>query len=191
MVYRILRRQNVEADRVTGLVVRGQALVVLIDDVALLLHAHYNLEQRLLDLLLRDQLLVAACRKQRCLIEQVFEVCTGETGGRLGNFRELDIRVELLVAGMYLEDSLTALDIRCADIDLTIKATRTQQRVIQNILAVGGCDDDNAARGTPAQTAFRAAVPAGGYDCGAENRSDSALPLPDCSTRHAGFPHRR
>ncbi len=29
MVYRILRRQNVEADSVTGLVVRGQALVVL------------------------------------------------------------------------------------------------------------------------------------------------------------------
>ena len=128
----------------TGLVVRGQALVVLVDDVALLLHAHYNLEQRLLDLLLRDQLLVAACRKQRCLIEQVFEVCTGEAGGRLGNFRELDIRVELLVAGMYLEDSLTTLDIRCADIDLTVKTARTQQCVIQNILAVGGCDDDNA-----------------------------------------------
>ena len=144
MVYRILRRQNVEADRVTGLVVRGQALVVLIDNMALFLHAHYNLEQRLLDLLLRDQLLVAACRKQRCLIEQVFEVCTSETGSRLGNFRELDIRVELLVAGMYLEDSLTALDIRCADIDLTVETARTQQRVIQNILAVGGCDDDNA-----------------------------------------------
>ena len=70
--------------------------------------------------------------------------CTGETGGRLGNFRELDIRVELLVAGMYLEDSLTALDIRCTDIDLTVETARTQQRVIQNILAVGGCDDDNA-----------------------------------------------
>ena len=137
MVHRVLRGQDVEADRVTGLVVRGQALVVLVDDVALLLHAHYDLEQRLLDLLLRDQLLVAACRKQRCLIEQVFEVCTGETGGCLGDLGELDIRVELLVAGMYLEDSLTALDIRCADIDLTVETARTEQRVIQNILAVG------------------------------------------------------
>ena len=45
---------------------------------------------------------------------------------------------------MYLEDSLTALDIRCADIDLTVETARTQQRVIQNILAVGSCDDDNA-----------------------------------------------
>ena len=45
---------------------------------------------------------------------------------------------------MYLEHSLTALDIRCADIDLTVETARTQQRVIQNILAVSGCDDDNA-----------------------------------------------
>lgn len=59
----------------------------------------------------------------------------------LAIFRELDIRVELLVAGMYLEDSLTALDIRCADIDLTVETARTAQRVIQNILAVVACDD--------------------------------------------------
>ena len=57
---------------------------------------------------------------------------------------QLDIRVKLLVARMNLEDRLAALDIRRADIDLTVEAARTQQRVVQDILAVGRGDDDNA-----------------------------------------------
>ena len=126
------------------LVEGGQALILLGDDVALLLHAHDHLEQGFLDLLLRDQLLVAARCQQRGLIEQVLKVCAGEAGGRLGDIRELDVRIKLLVARMHLEDRLAALDIRRADIDLTVKAARTQQRIVQNILAVGRGDDDDA-----------------------------------------------
>ena len=144
MMHRILRRQHMEANRVSRLMVGGQALVLLGDDVALLLHTHNHLEQGLLDLLLRDQLLVAAGCQQRRLIEQVLEICTGEACGRLGNIRKLDVRIKLFVARMHLEDRLATLDVRCANIDLTVKAARTQQRIVQNILSVGRSDDNNA-----------------------------------------------
>lgn len=109
MVHRVLRRQHMEADRMARFVEGGQALILLGDDVALLLHAHDHLEQGFLDLLLRDQLLVAARRQQRRLVEQVLEVCAGEAGGRLGDIRELDVRIKLLVARMHLEDRLASL----------------------------------------------------------------------------------
>ena len=48
---------------------------------------------------------------------------------------------------MDLEDLLTALDIRQAHIDLTVKAARTQQGLIQNVSAVGGRHDDDAVVG--------------------------------------------
>ena len=45
---------------------------------------------------------------------------------------------------MHLEDRFASLDVRRTDIDLTVKAARTQQRVVQNVLTVGRGDDDNA-----------------------------------------------
>ena len=55
---------------------------------------------------------------------------------------EVDIRTHGLVARMHLEDLLTALDIGIAHQDLTVEPARTQQRRVQNILAVGGGNDD-------------------------------------------------
>ena len=144
MVHRILRGQHVEANRVTGLVVGGQALILRVDDMGALLHAHDHLEHRILDLLARDQLLVAACRQQSCLIEQVFEIGAGEAGGGACDLHKVDIGIKLLAARVHLEDGLTADDIGCADIDLTVEAAGTEQCVIQNVLTVGCRDDDDA-----------------------------------------------
>ena len=51
---------------------------------------------------------------------------------------------------MDLEDLLTALDIRQAHIDLTVKAARPQQGLIQNVGTVGGRHDDDAVVGLKA-----------------------------------------
>ena len=45
---------------------------------------------------------------------------------------------------MDFEDSLSALDIRQADINLPVKPAGTQQSIIQNIGTVGSCHDDDA-----------------------------------------------
>ena len=45
---------------------------------------------------------------------------------------------------MYLQDCLASDDVGCADIDLPVKASRAQKRIVQDILAVGRGDDDNA-----------------------------------------------
>ena len=128
----------------TCFVISGQALLAVCHDAGLLFRAHDNLQEGILNILHANQALVAACRQQSCLIEQIFQIRAGETSGRLCNRVKANIRIKLLAARMYLQNVLAALHIRCADINLTVKTSRTQQRRIQNILTVGRCDDDDA-----------------------------------------------
>ena len=45
---------------------------------------------------------------------------------------------------MNLEDFLSPADIRQADVNLPVKAAGTQERIIQNIRAVGGRHNNDA-----------------------------------------------
>src|SRR5699024_4870257 len=78
------------------------------------------------------------------LIHQVFQICTSKAGSGLGNHRKVYVKAQGLVAGVNLQDLLTALYVGVADHDLTVKPARTQQGRVQDIPAVGGGDDDDA-----------------------------------------------
>ena len=80
--------------------------------------------------------MLASHCQQSGLVHQVFKVCTGEAGSTLCNGLEVNIVRQRLTACMDLEYGLPALYIGHADIDLTVKTTRAQQRVIENIRAV-------------------------------------------------------
>ncbi len=45
---------------------------------------------------------------------------------------------------MNLQDGDAAIDVRIADRNLTVETTGTQQRGVQNVLAVGSCHHNNA-----------------------------------------------
>ena len=149
-MHRILRRQAAGGNRVSGLVVSGQTGLLLSHDAALLLRSHDDLEEGILDLVHGDAAAVAACGEQCRLVEQILQIRAGKSGGGFGNRIKVDIACERLAARMDFEDLLTTLHIRCADIDLTVKASRTEQRRIQNVLTVGRRDDDDTFVGAEA-----------------------------------------
>ena len=140
----ILRFEHVEEDSVTCLVIGCELLLLVAHDLALLLRADDDLDGRFLDLLHGDRLFVGSRRQKGCFVEQVFEVCAGESGGRLGDRAELDVGSQRLLARVYLEDRFTAVDVGIADDDLTVESAGTQQRRVEYVGTVGRRDQDNA-----------------------------------------------
>ena len=71
------------------------------------------------------------------VVDQVLQVGTGKTGGALGDDLQGHIRGQGLVFGVDLQDLLTALHVRQAHIDLTVKTAGAQQSLIQDVGTVG------------------------------------------------------
>ena len=130
--------------RMACLVVGGELFLLRGDHAALLLGACHHLHGGFLDILHGNGLAVAAGSQQRGLVDKVLQVCTGKTGGALGDDLQGYIRCQRLVSGMDFQDLLAALDVRQAHIDLAVKAAGAQQRLIQNIGTVGGRHNDDA-----------------------------------------------
>ena len=68
-----------EQDRVTGLVICRNLLLLLGDDLALLLRADSNLDKRLIDVRLADKLPVVAGCINRRLVHQILQIGTGKS----------------------------------------------------------------------------------------------------------------
>ena len=94
MMHRILRRQDMET---TCFVICCQALILLGNDMALFFHTHHDFEQGLLDLILGNQLFIAARCQQCCLVEQILQIRAGKSGRGFSDIRELDIRTTRLL----------------------------------------------------------------------------------------------
>jgi hypothetical protein len=135
---------------VARLMVGGQLLFLGSHNTALLLGACHDLHGSFLDILHGDGLAAAAGSQQSGLIDQVLQVSTRKTCGALCDDPEGDIGSQRLILGVDLEDLLAALDIGQAHIDLTVKAARTEQGLIQNVGTVGGCHHDDAIVGLKA-----------------------------------------
>ena len=141
---------EIARDGVACLMVGSQAALLIGDNMALFLRAHHDLDRGFLDFLLGDGLLALTGGQQRSLVDEVFQISAGETSGGAGNRLEAHIGAEGFVLGMDAENLLTALHIGQADIDLTVKTAGTQQRLIQNIRAVGGGHYDDTIVGIKA-----------------------------------------
>ena len=146
----VLRGQDVHRDGVARLVDGSELFLVLRDDAAVLLRAGDDFNERVLEILHRDDAAALACRKERALVEQVRKVSPGESGGRLGEGCKIDVVGQRLVAGMYLQDGLAAAPIRAADVDLPVETAGAEQRRVENVLPVGRGDDDDALVGREA-----------------------------------------
>ena len=116
-----------------GLVVRRQAARTLGHDAALLLRAHDDLQDRLVDIRLHDEAALAARGHDGSLIEQVLQIRTGKAGRAARDALEIHIVAQRLAAGVDLQDLLAALDIGQTHIHAPVKAAGAQQRVIENV----------------------------------------------------------
>ena len=126
------------------LVVSGELSGAVGHLLALLLRAHTDLEDGLLDVRAGDKALAPAHSQKRGLIHQVLQVRAGKAGCPLRHGVEIHIVTQRLAAGVDLQDGLAPADIGQADVDLAVETAGAQQGVVKDIRAVGGCHDDDA-----------------------------------------------
>ena len=150
LVDRVLGLAVVGRDGVAALVIGGEPLFLLGDDLGLLFGAGNDLDGRLLDVLLDDGLAALAGGEEGGLVHEVLEVRAGKAGGGFRDGAQVDVKAQRLVAGMYLEDLLAALDVGIVDDDLPVKAAGAQQGGVEDIAAVGRGDDDDPLVGAEA-----------------------------------------
>ena len=67
-----------------------------------------------------------------------------EKPGALGDGLDVDVVGEALVLGVHLENLDAALDVRVVDGHLAIEATGAEEGGVEDVRAVGCCDDDGA-----------------------------------------------
>ncbi|MNI20507.1 hypothetical protein D3C73_739920 [compost metagenome] len=135
--------QEVADNGMTCFVVGHDAFLAVADNAAALLGTDDDAVNGFIDFAHADILAVTAGCKEGCFIEQVLQISTGEAGSALRNDIQLNVFGQRLVAGVNLQYSFTAFDIRTVNRDLTVKTSRTKQRRIKNVCAVGSRDDNN------------------------------------------------
>ena len=131
-------------DGVAGFVIGGQLLFVLGHGHGAALGAHHDLVLGVLEFGMGDKALVAPCRHQGRLIDQVHQIGTRETGRTAGQHLEVHIGRQRHLAHMYLEHLFAARHIGVRHHDLAVEAAGTQQRRIEHVGTVGRGNQDDA-----------------------------------------------
>ena len=144
-VHAVDRRQQLAAQRVAGLVVGDDALLVRVEH-APRLHAGDHALERGVEVGGRDRARAAAGGEDRRLVADVREVGARQPAGLLGDEVEVDV-LQRLVARVHREHALTALDVGRHDEHLAVEAAGAQQRRVELLEQVRGRDHDDAPAG--------------------------------------------
>ena len=127
----------------TGLVIGGELLGVLGHHAALFLGACDDLQHGFVNGVHADEGDTLAGREESGFVQQVLQVCAGEACGGLGDGVELHILGQGFVPGVDPQDLFTALDVGQTHIDLSVETAGTQEGGVQDVGAVGSCQDDD------------------------------------------------
>ena len=128
----------------SALVVGGDLLLVLGDDLALAARAAHHAVGGLFQGVIGNNVAADAGGKQGGLVEHIGQVCARHAGGALGQLSYVHFLCQRLILRMHAQDLLASGKIRVGDRNLAVKAAWAQQRRVQDIGAVGGGDEDNS-----------------------------------------------
>ena len=120
-----------------GFMIGGTLFIRFRDDSALFLRSHDDLVDPLVQFKVPDHVFSRTSRQNRRFVEQIGKIGPGEPARHAGDHLEIDVGGQGLIAGMDLEDRLSALDVGQIDVDLPVKTSGTEQRTVQNIRTVG------------------------------------------------------
>src|SRR2546430_1931730 len=133
--------EELEAERMAGLVVGNDPLFFLGDDPRAALRAEGDLLERLLEVDLSDLLLVAARGEDRGLVDDVREIRAREARRDLPDTKQVDVLVEGLTAHVHVEDGLAALDVGAVEHDLAVEPAGPEERRVEDVRAGRGGRD--------------------------------------------------
>ena len=143
-VKRISTFNHCSNHRVAGFVICGNALFMLTDDQRLSRDAHQDLIFGIFEIFVRDRLLVHTGRIQSSFVDQIRKICARKSRRASCDDGYIDILSQLHLAGMHPQDLLAPLHVGQIHRDLPIETARTQQRRIENVRPVRGCDQNDA-----------------------------------------------
>ena len=128
----------------SGLVIRGDAFLLIRDNHALTLGSHHDLVFRNLEVHHSDHFFVVAGGVQGCFINNVGKVGAGKSGRAAGDDVNIDALVQRYLAGMNFQNAFASTDVRAADDDAAVKTSGAEQRRVQYIWPISRCDQNNA-----------------------------------------------
>eukprot|EP00968_Pinguiococcus_pyrenoidosus_P027603 scaffold7384_cov236-Pinguiococcus_pyrenoidosus.AAC.3 len=138
-------RGGVDArERVARLVVGDDALGEVVAAVFVLAEADHDLLKGEAEVLVVDRGRVAARGEHGAFVHEVLQLGAGEAHGAGGPVIEADAFVEGTAASVHAQDLLPAHLVGHVDANLAIEAAGTQQRRVEDVLAVGGGEHEDA-----------------------------------------------
>src|SRR5579864_1841693 len=143
LVDRVVLRHRHADDGVARLVVGGHLLLGLAHHHRAPLGAHHDLVLGLLEFVHANDALVGARGEERRLVDEIGQVCAGESRGAARNERRFHIVGEWYAAHVHAQDLLAAAHVRQRHHHLSIETAWPQQCRIEHVGAVGGGDDDD------------------------------------------------
>ena len=94
-----------------------------------------------------DRGFVLADREDRRVVEDTIDVRAGETNGSLGQGAEINVWIDMLVAGVDLENRFASFLVGQGNRDGAVKASRTAKSRVKDVVAVRRGDDKDAGVG--------------------------------------------
>ena len=127
-----------------GFVICGNALFMLTDDQRLSRDAHQDLIFGIFEIFVRDRLLVHTGRVQSSFVDQIRKICARKSRRASCDDGYIDILSQRNFTDVNGENSFAAFDVGTSHNDAPIETARTQQRRIENVRPVRGCDQNDA-----------------------------------------------
>ena len=131
--------------RMTAFVPRRDAAILVGHGVRTPFAAPEHLITRLFHIHMRHGLTIRAHRQEGGFIQEVCQISTRETGRAACDAFQIHILAQLHLVGMHLQDCQAAFGGRQIHHNLAVKTTRTRQRRVQHIHAVGRRHHNHAA----------------------------------------------
>ena len=145
---RVLAQRGDEG--VTGLVIGGDALLLVGEEHGFALGTHHDLVLGDFKVVHVDGLAVEAGGGEGGLVDHVGEVGAGEARCSASEDVEVDVFGHGDLLGVDLEDLFAATDVGTIDDDATIEAAGAEKSGVENVGAVGRGDEDDAVVGLEA-----------------------------------------
>ena len=130
--------------RVAALVVGGDLLLVLRDDLAGSTRAADHAVRGLLQRIRGDHVAADAGGEQRGLVKHIRQVRTRHARGALGQSIQVDVLGQRLVLRVHLQNLGTAREVRVGYRNLAVETARAQKRGVQNVRTVRRSQQDHA-----------------------------------------------
>src|SRR6266536_2521893 len=144
LVHGVGAMEELNDERVAGLVDGRGALLLLADDDGAPLRAHQHLVLRELEVVQLEPVLVAPRGVEGRFVDEVLDVGAREARRPARDLGEVDLRIERRLLGVDLEDPEAAVKVGPRHDDPAVEAAGPEERRVEHVGAVGGGDEDDA-----------------------------------------------